>query len=76
MLPIGWAVKDEKGRIALVLERPAADQLAVKVHGTVEPDYSGTQVEALLDELEATRAAHVRAVADAQHGGGYACSRH
>ena len=33
MEPIGWVVQSDKGR-ALVLERPAADAMAVKVHGT------------------------------------------
>lgn len=45
--PIGWVVESAKGR-ALVLERPAADAMAAKVHGTVDAAYSGAQLAWLL----------------------------
>lgn len=46
--PIGWVVQSAKGR-ALVLERPAADQLAMRTHGTVDAAYSGEQVQQILE---------------------------
>jgi len=46
--PIGWVVESAKGR-ALILERPAADLLAARVHGTVDAAYSGAQVNQMLE---------------------------
>lgn len=76
MMPVGWAVFNAQGGAALFLERPAADHFAVKVHGVVEPVYSGAQITALLDQLETMRAAHLRGVASQQGEWSFACSRH
>lgn len=48
IVPIGWVVESAKGR-ALVLERPVADQMAAKVHGTVDAAYAGAQLRQILE---------------------------
>lgn len=52
LVPVGWVVESAKGR-ALVLERPNADALAARVHGTVDTAYSGAQVALLLQQQAA-----------------------
>ncbi len=57
IVPVGWVVESAKGR-ALLLERPSADALAAKVHGTVDAAYSGAQVAQLLAAAQAASASH------------------
>lgn len=58
-LPIGWVVLDGRHGAALFVERPAADAFAVKVHGQVQPLYTGAQLSQLLAEAAAARQAAV-----------------
>lgn len=82
MLPIGWAVFDARGGAALFLERAAADQFAVRVHGLLQPVYSGVQIAGLIEQLEQLQqaqrghTAQQGAAAHPQVEGGFACSRH